>query len=280
MNEGPERPEAPSSSQPPGRWERWLAIAERENELNAAALRAAREEGPLNALQRFSRGELGGPLSTAVIRRVPYVFALNRWQYPLFVYLGPLLVGYTFLLLTDEALDASLGWRLLLAAGISAYGLAAGAGAYALALRSTRKRVLGLVGRWSREDLWFLGALLVILPTVAFASVSAFLVHEGSIGVKGASQTDRDLTVSTFETFLWNLADAVPVLKVPKTRDWEPALKFTTMTGGALVLAYKLLLVLPLAQLAAIGIAGLLGDKPEQAADEDAVSPEGGTDSQ
>jgi len=59
----------------------------------------------------------------------------------------------------------------------------------------------------------------------------------------------------------------VPVLKVPETLNWEPELELTSVTGGALVLAYKLLLVLPLVQLAGIVLTRSFGaDKPVAAA--------------
>jgi hypothetical protein len=62
------------------------------------------------------------------------------------------------------------------------------------------------------------------------------------------------------------------VLKVPETLHWKPELELTSVTGGALVLAYKLLLVLPLVQLAAIALSRSFG-AAEPEPDEPAVVP-------
>jgi hypothetical protein len=64
------------------------------------------------------------------------------------------------------------------------------------------------------------------------------------------------------------VADAVPILKVPETLNWEPRLTFPTFAGGAIVLAYKLVLVVPFAQLAAVGVAGWFGGEPERLPEE------------
>lgn len=60
------------------------------------------------------------------------------------------------------------------------------------------------------------------------------------------------------------------MLKIPDTPDWEPSLTFT-IAGGAIVLGYKLILVLPLTQL----IAGLLTRTfGEEAEEEEVPVPE------
>ena len=64
----------------------------------------------------------------------------------------------------------------------------------------------------------------------------------------------------TLETFGWSLADAVPIVKIPDTLDWPPKLEYTTPTGHGAVLAYKILLVLPLVQLAAIALKRSFGE--------------------
>lgn len=108
--------------------------------------------------------------------------------------------------------------------------------------------------------MWW-GLLLFVLPTVAFAAISGLLIHERMIGFKGVSANSSGLAYKTSETYLWQLADAVPVLKIPETLTWKPQLKFTTVTGGALVLCYKLLLIFQFAQLAAIMLARAFGDE-------------------
>ncbi len=69
------------------------------------------------------------------------------------------------------------------------------------------------------------------------------------MGFKGPSSESAKLSVYAFETLAWSLADSLPILKIPETLSWERALEFTTPSGGAVVLAYKLVLILPLVQL-------------------------------
>jgi hypothetical protein len=216
------------------------------------------------------RGEIGGPVTKAVYALVPGIQP-GRFGLTLVMWLGPAAIALGLLSLTNTALGGPVGWQITLAVLNVAFGVVGGAAAYALALRSSRRRVLGVVGGWTRGDLWFFGSLLVLLPSVAFASVSAMLVAAEVIDGKGAESTDATLAFKSFESYVWSLADAVPILKVPETLNWDPQLTFPTLAGGALVLAYKVVLVLPLAQLAALAITGWFGGGAE------AVPADGGT---
>lgn len=154
-----------------------------------------------------------------------------------------------------------LSSKIALTAALLAVGVGAGGVAYLFALRSTRGTALTIVQEWSREDLVAWGIAVVVLPTVAFAAVTALLVHAKLIGAKGVATTDPGLAFKTLETYAWNLADAVPVLKVPQTLAWKPELRLNTTSGGAIVLLHKLMLVLPLVQLVAVILARSFGDE-------------------
>jgi hypothetical protein len=166
---------------------------------------------------------------------------------------------------TDALLTTSdLVFQILLVFALATVGLIAGAAVYLLALRPTRGKILNLVAAWSKEDLWWWGLLLLLLPTLAFASVSAMLIHWNIIDAVGVERNTPKLAYKTFGTYLWNLTDSVPVLKIPETLLWNAPLTFKTKAGGCLVLAYKILLILPLAQLAAVALARAFGDSASE----------------
>jgi hypothetical protein len=186
--------------------------------------------------------------------------------------LAPLLLGLLVLVTTNSLLvTGSTAVQVALVVAMFALAVGAGALVYLLALRPTRARMLTLVRSWGWEDLTWWAIFVVIMPTAAFAAAAAVLVHHDLIASTGPT-TDDWLAYRTFETFAWNFADAVPVLKVPETLHWKPELELTSVTGGALVLAYKLLLVLPLVQLAAIALSRSFG-AAEPEPDEPAVVP-------
>jgi hypothetical protein len=59
--------------------------------------------------------------------------------------------------------------------------------------------------------------------------------------------------------YVWSLLDGIPVLEVPQTLNWEPAITFTDHMSGALLRAYKLFVIVPIVSL----VVGLLKEQPE-----------------
>jgi hypothetical protein len=250
---------------------RLVRLLAQELSLDADAAKYALEKGPLTAYARVAKDELGGPILRWSIRGV----GMPIFPSPIAVLALPVILSFGVLALTDSVLGSSLAVRLLLAAIVTICGLIAVVAIYGVALRPTRRMVLGAVGGWGLTDIWIFGSLVVLLPTVALASVTALLVHAGVIPVAGVAATDGQLAFRTAETYLWNLADSVPLLKVPTTLHWMPKLEFSTAAGGALVLAYKLLLVVPLVQLATIAVKQLFGDESGEASADSAANDPG-----
>jgi hypothetical protein len=228
----------------------WTELSNEEAAARRDILRAARECGPLNTLHRVAKGELGGPLTQALVTSAPGIGVFrSRWRYRLFAGLGPLFFGSAVLALTQAVLSGRAIWLRICVAAVSVVAaIVAGGAVYLLALRPTRGKVLRFIAGWSREDLLSWALLVIVVPTVAFGAITAVLIDRKLIGVSGVTPSDSGLALKAAETYAWNLADAVPVLKVPETLNWKPTMKLTTVTGGALVLGYKCLLVLPLAE--------------------------------
>jgi hypothetical protein len=156
--------------------------------------------------------------------------------------------------------DLALGLQIALVALLALASLVGATALYMIALRHTRRVILRVVSNWGLVDFVSWGGLVLLFPTVGFAAVSAFLVHHDLMGVSGADPTDSTLSFSMFGTYIWNLADAVPLLEIPTTLNWKPVAEFTTGAGGALVLSYKVMLIVPLLQLAALVLQRQFGE--------------------
>jgi hypothetical protein len=130
---------------------------------------------------------------------------------------------------------------------------------FLVALRWTRGLMIRRFGHWSFQDILFWSLFVIAIPAVFFAVGSALLIHAGHLGMKGVDKTDEYLPLRAFERYEWSLSDTIPLLRIPETLHWKPKLGFPTMAGGALVLAFKLLLVLPLAELIGTALSSAFG---------------------
>jgi hypothetical protein len=125
--------------------------------------------------------------------------------------------------------------------------------AYASLLNLTRRRLEG--GPHPTETLlWFTTLFFALAGGAAaigaFAGITADLLKHGH-GTVHPAITGDVYAVSAYEHYLWHLADSIPVLKVPETLHWKPAHRITDHTNGALTLAAKVLIYVPLLAIAA-----------------------------
>jgi hypothetical protein len=237
----------------------------------------ARQRGPVYTAHLVARGELGGPVLQAALSRLPGLSELGSpvQMWAVIVLGGPLL-AILMLLGTDAVLKTHLlGWEVAAVAVLTALGSAATAMVYFFALRQTRGKWWTRLRGWTSMDFVWWGALMFLLPTVAFAALTALLVRQRALPVSGVKPGDAQLAVRTFQTFAWNLADAIPLLDVTGTLHWTARLQFTTIPGGAFVLAYKVALIFPLVQLGTLAVDTFFGADDEPAAAPDAVAEQG-----
>jgi hypothetical protein len=99
-------------------------------------------------------------------------------------------------------------------------------------------------------------ALAVIGLVVAFTVVSSFLVEQGWVHAAGWTHglpKKWHLVNGIERDFYWSFLDAIPGLAIPTTLHWKhPAHELTGYSGGAIVLAFKVLVILPVIGLALI----------------------------
>src|SRR5919204_2473795 len=238
------------------------------------------DKGPLRALHRTARGEIGGPIlkwfanppvwTVPVAGIVPLFGMLLAWSGGLWLIAvagPPLLVAYALFLGSLAVRGVGTVGTVFLVLGLATLLLMTAAAVcllFLFALRWTRGAVLRRFARWSFQDIVFASVFVIAIPAVFFAVVSALLVHSGHLGVKGIGTNDSALPWRTFERYEWSLADSIPLLKIPDTLHWNPKLRFPTMAGGSLVLLFKLLLVLPLAELIGTALSSAFGADGER----------------
>jgi hypothetical protein len=88
-----------------------------------------------------------------------------------------------------------------------------------------------------------LQALLTL--SAAFAVLTAALQERGLVTEQPPADVDG-FVWSALGFYAWNLLDAIPLLEIPQTLNWEQATTLRDHLGGALLLAYKLLVIVPL----------------------------------
>jgi hypothetical protein len=91
--------------------------------------------------------------------------------------------------------------------------------------------------------------LICAVATAGFASLSALLVVRGVI-TSDPPLPAVDPASAMFSYYLWHLFDSVPVLDITNTLRWAEPYQFTNRLSSSMLLAYKLLVILPFSQVA------------------------------
>jgi hypothetical protein len=156
---------------------------------------------------------------------------------------------------TETGEEANSGLRNVLLVSAGVLGIAVGA---FMSLRT-------LSSDWIRsytnstQDREVIGAkvgeiiIVIVVATLGFAMISTVLLQQGVAATTSElNGYTYQLTWSLFGFYAWNLLDAVPVFEVPQTLNWEYGYRFDDHVGGALVLGYKVLIAIPIIQLARI----------------------------
>jgi hypothetical protein len=84
----------------------------------------------------------------------------------------------------------------------------------------------------------------LFMLTAMFAALSAVLHAHGWLTTEPSGNQEASVWTA-LAYYGWNFLDSVPVLAVPKTLNWSLATTFTDHASGALLLTYKLLVILP-----------------------------------
>jgi hypothetical protein len=86
--------------------------------------------------------------------------------------------------------------------------------------------------------------LCLVLLTITFTVLTAILVAHGWLGTPAPHGRGR-LVWDALGYYTWNFLDGIPILHIPKTLNWKLGPGFKDHASGALLLLYKLLVILP-----------------------------------
>jgi hypothetical protein len=100
--------------------------------------------------------------------------------------------------------------------------------------------------------------ILVGIATGGFAGTSVLLYDQGVGALSGGRPEGPALAAAIYWYYLWHLAASVPLLEIPSTLNWELRYTFIDHVHGALLLTYKLVVIVPLLGLAAYVLARLI----------------------
>jgi len=235
----------------------------------------AAEQGILRAIDRWACGEFGTftaagiadelrpPLRVLSSRAVVLYFRglallllglgfpLRRLQRPLgaraVIWLTPpvaFAVGLFYLSLT---LANGIGWQIAAVLVFPPLSI--------MVLRMALVRTL----RKTLQDLAWIMMLIVLVPALGFACVEAVLVINHVAAVDEIAPHDPLLVLKIVDLLVWNVVNAIPLVDATNTLHWDYPFEYTTAVGGALVLVYKLLFLVPLSQLLTAGVGRLFG---------------------
>jgi hypothetical protein len=88
-------------------------------------------------------------------------------------------------------------------------------------------------------------AALVAGSLEGFTCLSCALYQLGVGRVDGPRLSGTGLARQSYESFVWHLADAVPVLSVPETLNWKLYHPFTDHGQGSVLLAFEVVVIVP-----------------------------------
>ncbi len=256
----------------PERIRSWLRD---ETAASEALVSEALALGPLHAYSRFVGGETGARFFPGFTR----LTGLGRFG-GLDVWLVAVLIPAVVVFLALTAMGSSLNFspmvEAIVAGVLFAISLVGASVLYLVASKRYQAAVVGQLKGWSRADILWFSALVVVIPAVGFAAVTSVGVHHGFLKADGMPAAISDLPFAAFGLYIWNLADAIPVLEIPDTLLWKPQMTLTTTAGGVLVLSYKVLVILPFVQLIGSALARTFGEpEPTTNAGGGTISPDG-----
>lgn len=113
-------------------------------------------------------------------------------------------------------------------------------------------------GLWERWAFWkpdrvdsgralVVSAILVLaVLTEVFTAATVVLVTQDAITARGVDLTDANIYWRTELLYLWQFVDSIPAVDATTTLNWRPPYHLNGISGGSLLLAFKVLVLLPI----------------------------------
>jgi hypothetical protein len=105
-----------------------------------------------------------------------------------------------------------------------------------------------------KTDAFHLGfgaTILLFWLTYLFVLLTTWMYAKGLTEASQNLEIGGELVRAAEEYYIFHLLDEVPLLKIPETLDWEQPATFTDDASRALLLSYRILVILPVIRVAA-----------------------------
>jgi hypothetical protein len=115
------------------------------------------------------------------------------------------------------------------------------------------------VHRWldvGRGEAMLASIVTLGLAIGTFASLTQSLYDRGHLELQGDGVSSDAIVDLAFEFYVWHLLDSVPLLDIPQTLRWTVPYTYTDSVSGAVLLAFKVFVIVPLIQVARLILAG------------------------
>jgi hypothetical protein len=100
-------------------------------------------------------------------------------------------------------------------------------------------------------ELIFSAGVLLLWLTFVFVFLTTWMYARGFAQASQSLDLGGGLVLAAEEHYVFHLFGEVPLLKIPETLDWKPQVTFTDDASRALLLCYRILVILPVIRVAA-----------------------------
>lgn len=97
---------------------------------------------------------------------------------------------------------------------------------------------------------------VLLLATTFFAVLTGVLYQQGVLRLEGPNLSSDTIGSEAMGFYLWHLSEEIPLLNITETLRWDAPLEHRDVWGGLLVLAYKVLVIIPIVAALTIRRAG------------------------
>jgi hypothetical protein len=221
--------------------------------------------GPVTAYSKVARRQIQAPRLVRIVTLTWLPWSRTEYGMPAFLLASMVLVPVALLLATSAVMAAPMPVQLTVVLGFALVTALISVILYGVVFGHSRPMLLQHIAGWTKRDKAYWTALVVIVPTVGFATVTTCCVRHHWLWLQGTDPQDASVPFRSFSTYVRSLADAIPFLDVSQTLGWKAGLSFRDWQGKLLLLTYKIALIVPLLQLATLVLKRLFTDEQAKA---------------
>ena len=237
-----------------------------QKELMIGLVNEGLQRGPVTAYRSVARGEIPAPRLVKLVTLAWLPWSGTEFGMPAFLIASMVAVPLALLMATSFVMAAPLIVQWAVVGGFAIVTILISTILYGVVLGHSRAVLLQHIAGWNLRDKIYWITLVVIVPTVGFATVTTYCVRHQLLWLQGTDPQDGSVPFESFSTYVRSLADAIPFLDVSQTLGWKAGVSFRDWQGKLLLLIYKVALIVPLLQLTTLLLKRLFTEDAPKAA--------------